>query len=129
MQVLIVEDEPLIALAYKAIAEECGFEVAGTAAESSAAVRIARARRPDIAIIDLRLDDGPTGDWLARHLHAELGVRPIFVTGTPDLLTSAARSIAVGILVKPVPYDHLVAIMRAAAVAPASGRQHAVAVI
>ncbi|WP_207483783.1 response regulator [Arenibaculum pallidiluteum] len=113
--ILIVEDEPLIAMAYRLVAMECGLQVSQSAEDSVTALRLARANPPAIAIIDLRLADGPTGDRLALTLHAELGVVPLFVTGTPDLLSDAAKSIAAAVLVKPVSHERLSRVLLATA--------------
>ena len=54
-KVLIVEDEPLIALSLRDVLTLAGFEVVGVAARVSDALTIAHNTPPDVAILDVRL--------------------------------------------------------------------------
>lgn len=66
MRLLIVEDEPGIALAIEDIAIDAGLEIAGVARNMPEALELAP--EADIAIIDIRLGDGLTGPSVARAL-------------------------------------------------------------
>ncbi|MFW8646314.1 hypothetical protein ACOJBO_46135 [Rhizobium beringeri] len=57
MRLLIVEDEPGIALVIEDVAIDAGFEITGIAGNMSEALELGSAA--DIAIIDVRLGDGP----------------------------------------------------------------------
>jgi CheY-like chemotaxis protein len=59
MRLLIVEDEPGIALVIKDVAIDAGFEITGIAGTMSEALELGA--EADIAIIDVRLGDGLTG--------------------------------------------------------------------
>jgi CheY-like chemotaxis protein len=82
--VLIIEDEPMIAMAIEAALEDAGvtsFEIVDT---ESDAVIAARNHRPDLITSDVALRLG-TGPCAVRAIHCELGDIPvIFLTGTPD---------------------------------------------
>lgn len=80
MDVLIVEDEVLLALELESELEEAGHSVVGQAMSSKDAFAIVASRRPDFAFVDIHLVDGPTGIDVGRHL-ASFGVPYVFMTG------------------------------------------------
>ncbi len=82
-EILIVEDEPLVALSLEALVEELGYAVAATLPDAASAWESAQRSTPDIAIVDLNLLDGRTGLELAGRLAAQLGVTVIVATGNP----------------------------------------------
>jgi DNA-binding response OmpR family regulator len=82
MNVLVVEDEGLVALELKDIAINAGLSVLGPA--SGVEQALAYARRADIALVDLGLLDGKSGLQLARRLIDRFNTTVIFVTGTPE---------------------------------------------
>jgi DNA-binding NarL/FixJ family response regulator len=84
LNVLIVEDEMLIALDLELQVEACGHRVVGTAVDLASCKKAARACAPDVALMDLRLKGGECGEDLARWLRSEMGVRCIFVSGNLD---------------------------------------------
>jgi DNA-binding response OmpR family regulator len=55
MQVLIVEDETLIALGYQAMIADAGHDVFGIAASVAQARKLLAAGTPDAAVLDIRL--------------------------------------------------------------------------
>lgn len=97
-RVLLVEDEPLIAMTLEAIVWEAGFQAVGPAASRDAAFALLREESVDAAIIDYRL-----GDEHADDLADELDRRSI-----PWLLATGfgrdalpARYASVPLLAKP----------------------------
>ncbi|MFN3389688.1 MAG: hypothetical protein ACK40O_12230, partial [Allosphingosinicella sp.] len=68
-RVLIVEDEFLIGLELEHALEAHGYKVIGVVADYDGAVALA-AERPDVALVDINLRDGPTGPLIARELAA-----------------------------------------------------------
>jgi AmiR/NasT family two-component response regulator len=50
-RILIVEDEPLIAIDLEATLQTLGFDVCGCASNAREAVELATARRPDLVLI------------------------------------------------------------------------------
>jgi CheY-like chemotaxis protein len=73
IKVLIVEDDLMIADMAKETLVGCGYEVCGIARTVTEAVVLCRRRKPDLAVIDVRLDDGwLTDGWLGTDVVARL---------------------------------------------------------
>lgn len=100
MRLLLVEDDFLIASAAEMALMRAGHEVVGMAADAAAALALARARAPDLCLVDVNLRDGATGVRFAMELHKALGVRTLFAT-TDAACCRGAWPAAVGCLVKP----------------------------
>ncbi|MDM9620634.1 response regulator [Rhizobium sp. AC44/96] len=98
-RVLIVEDEPLIALDLEATVEALGLEVAGLAAGREQALQLAPVA--DIAFVDVNLADGPTGPDIGRSLIEDYGVTVVFMTGNPEAVIHRLNG-ALGVVTKPV---------------------------
>ena len=83
-RVLIVEDDPFIALDLETTMEDAGFEVLGPVASAVEAMRILNTCRedPDCALIDFYITGG-TSESIAREL-SERDVPLIVVTGNRD---------------------------------------------
>lgn len=82
--VLIIEDEPLIALDIEMILEREGATSFDVAASEDEAVARALDHRPDLITSDVQLAAGRGPDAVER-IEAELGPVPVmFVTGTPE---------------------------------------------
>ena len=79
--VLVVEDEPLVAIAALATLEAASFVLCGAASTSVEALKLAEAAPPDLAIIDLQLADGRTGIALAHELRTRFGTVCLLTTG------------------------------------------------
>jgi len=88
--VLIVEDEPLVALFLADVIEEMGQTVIGTATTPEAALSAAASAPPQIAIIDANLSRHGDGIALARQLQALHATRIIFLSGDASLSTNPA---------------------------------------
>ncbi|MBB3312249.1 DNA-binding NarL/FixJ family response regulator [Rhizobium sp. BK196] len=98
-RVLIVEDEPLIALDLEMTIEDMGVHVAGLAADREAALRLAPLA--DIALVDVNLSDGATGPEIGRKLAEEHGISVVFMTANPEVVADGVRG-ALGVVQKPV---------------------------
>lgn len=99
--ILIVEDEILIASELEAILEDMGHNPVGIAADSKTALQLANLK-PDLALVDLNLRDGATGAKLGEVLSRQFHVPVLFVTANPRLLGGGVAG-AIGVLTKP--YD------------------------
>ena len=87
--VLVVEDDPLVADAIGDGVRLAGYRVCGIAADIDTAVELAHRHRPRLAIIDVDLGDGDDGIEAARRM---LDVGPlgiVFVTGYPERIEAA----------------------------------------
>jgi DNA-binding response OmpR family regulator len=102
MLVLVVEDEPLIAIAVEDALERAGHQALGPVATRAEALSAAAAQRPDLAFVNLRLRNGDSGVDVARELRDRWQVPTIFASGQTDEIRRH-RDLAIGILCKP--YD------------------------
>lgn len=100
MIVLVVEDEVIIAYCSAAMLEDAGYAVLGPAHTSAEALRLARSKRPDVALIDIDLETPDAGIGVARQLHALYGTAIVFTTGRYEQ-AQLHSDIAVAALVKP----------------------------
>lgn len=96
--VLIVEDQPLIALNIQDAVEELGHNPVGIAGNMYQALSMAK--DVDLAFIDVNLEDGPTGPNIARVL-ADADVAVLFMTSDPSVVEDGIPG-TLGVLQKPV---------------------------
>jgi DNA-binding NarL/FixJ family response regulator len=118
IRVAIADDHALVRVGFKTLIEsEPGLEVAGEAADGLAAVELARRRRPDVVLMDIRMPglDGITAtSQIARLDQAGRPVRVLVLT-TFDLdeyVYAALRAGASGFLLKDTPPRELLAAIR-----------------
>lgn len=109
LRVLIVEDEFFISLDTKALVEALGHTVAGIAVSADQAVALAERERPDVVLMDIRLNGMRDGIDAAMEIGTRLGVRSIFVTANSDSGTrKRAEAVQpIGFLEKPLTQQRL----------------------
>ena len=114
--VLIVEDEPLVALFLADVLEDLGQTVIGPAATPEAALEAAATTAPQIAIIDANLGGRGDGIALAGELQGRHGTRIIFLSGDASLTVNPAVHALKpsAVLQKPCPPGELEQALRAA---------------
>jgi DNA-binding NarL/FixJ family response regulator len=102
-RILVVEDDHLVAMDLEAALHEAGFAVVGTAATAEDAIALARAERPALAIMDIRLASARDGIDAALELFRGQGLRCIFATAHSDAATKQRAQPArpLGWLAKP----------------------------
>ncbi|HEX3349867.1 MAG TPA: response regulator [Acetobacteraceae bacterium] len=89
--VLIIEDEPIIAMDLEELVESCGHRVVGVAASEQEAVAIATRERPGLILADINLGAGGDGANAVARILRSHDVPVIFVTAYPErLLTGEA---------------------------------------
>jgi CheY-like chemotaxis protein len=89
--VLIIEDEPIIAMDLGQLVAACGHRVAGIAATQAEAIALARSLNPTLILADINLGMGGDGKSAVAEILRELSVPVIFVTAYPErLLTGEA---------------------------------------
>lgn len=110
--ILIVEDDPLVASTLQSLAEAEGSRVVGVADGLAAALEITRRHRVEIALVDIQLAGFDSGLQVAAEL-SNIGVRCIFVTGTAPPFPMP--DFAVGCIAKPCTVDAMKAALAAAA--------------
>lgn len=79
-RILIVEDEPLIALSLAEMTEELGYEPLGPVMSEHEAVDAARRQQPDAILMDIRLANGGSGLAAARQIRAVADTPIVFCT-------------------------------------------------
>src|SRR3954463_3382969 len=81
LNILIVEDEPLLAETLRRLIELTPrFRVPAIADDTASALAAAEARPPDLALVDLQLANATSGFSVAAKLH-ERGIACLFTTG------------------------------------------------
>ena len=89
--VLIIEDEPIIAMDIEELVRNCGHRVIGVAATESEAVEIARKNKPGLILADINLGAGGDGTSAVARILRRHQAPVIFVTAYPErLLTGEA---------------------------------------
>ena len=84
--VLIVEDDPLLALDLMALLERAGFQVLGVAESGEQALVLVRVRPVDVVVMDVDLSKGGgrlDGVQTATQIVESSGASVVFVTGEP----------------------------------------------
>ena len=79
MRVVIADDEALLREGLARLLADAGFEVAGRCGDADALLRMVEARKPDVAIVDIRMppnlgDDGLVAAQEIRRRHPDVGV-------------------------------------------------------
>ncbi|MBV9653605.1 MAG: response regulator [Acetobacteraceae bacterium] len=89
--VLIIEDEPIIAMDLEELVQSCGHRIVGVAATEREAVEIAKRTRPGLILADINLGAGGDGTAAVARIMQSHQAPVIFVTAYPErLLTGEA---------------------------------------
>jgi CheY-like chemotaxis protein len=100
-QVLVIEDEPLIAMQLEELVKRLGHEVCGTAATRTQARDIASKTSPGMVLADIQLADGSSGLDAVDDILADSEVPVIFITAFPERLLTGERSEPTYLIPKP----------------------------
>jgi CheY-like chemotaxis protein/DNA-directed RNA polymerase specialized sigma24 family protein len=99
--VLIIEDEPIIAMDIEMIVRDLGHNVTGVAVTRSEAVAQARQSPPTLVLADIQLADDSSGIDAVRDILAEFTVPVIFITAFPERLLTGSRPEPTFLITKP----------------------------
>ncbi len=99
--VLIIEDEPLIAMDLEELVENLGHSVTGIARTRREAVELAGARQPGLILADIRLADMSSGLDAVNELLQSFEVPVIFITAYPEQLLTGERPEPAFLITKP----------------------------
>lgn len=99
LNVLIVEDEAIVAMELEFMLEEAGYVATGSADDLSSALEAVRKRKPDLALVDIQLAMGESGLRVAERLKEE-GIAVLFATG--NCPGEEGRPYAIGCMHKPI---------------------------
>ena len=99
--VLIIEDEPIIAMDIEELVQNCGHNVVGVATTEAEAVRLAELHKPGLILADINLGIGGDGTSavarIMRHHYAPV----IFVTAYPERLLTGEDLEPAYVITKP----------------------------
>jgi CheY-like chemotaxis protein len=100
-EVLIIEDEPIIAMDIETIVRDLGHSVTGVAVTRDEAVAQALARRPGLVLADIQLADDSSGIDAVKDILHEFQVPVIFITAFPERLLTGERPEPTFLITKP----------------------------
>ena len=100
-RVLIIEDEPIIAMDIETIVRDLGHEVTGVAVTRDEAVALALEDRPGLVLADIQLADDSSGIDAVKDILAKLEVPVIFITAFPERLLTGERPEPTFLITKP----------------------------
>jgi CheY-like chemotaxis protein/DNA-directed RNA polymerase specialized sigma24 family protein len=89
--ILIIEDEPMIALELGRIVRDLGHRVCGTAARQSEAIELAARAQPALILADIQLKGRDSGIAAVQEILKNVEVPVIFVTGFPERLLTGDK--------------------------------------
>ncbi len=83
-EILVVEDEGIVARDIQATLERLGYSISGTAASGAEAINMARYNHPDLVLMDIVLKGPIDGIEAAQKIHDELDIPVIYLTAYAD---------------------------------------------
>jgi CheY-like chemotaxis protein len=99
--VLIIEDEPIIAMDIESIVRDLGHNVTGVAVTRDEAVSQARKSPPGLVLADIQLADDSSGIDAVKDILGEFSVPVIFITAFPERLLTGTRPEPTFLITKP----------------------------
>jgi CheY-like chemotaxis protein len=82
--ILVVEDEKILALDLKMIIEDSGWRLTGIVSSGEDAIDGMRKDRPDLVLMDIKLEGGMDGIEAAEKIREEFDIPLVFITGNVD---------------------------------------------
>ncbi|AOX16973.1 PhyR family response regulator anti-anti-sigma factor [Kozakia baliensis] len=99
--VLIIEDEPIIAMDIQDVVEQCGHRIAGVAHTEADAVRLAEETKPGLILADINLGGGGDGMQAVGRIMKRHQAPVIFVTAYPERLLTGETEEPSFVITKP----------------------------
>jgi CheY-like chemotaxis protein len=99
--VLIIEDEPLIALTIENIILDMGHAVSGIAHTKDEALALVKKKKPGLILADIQLADGSSGLEAVREILATRATPAIFITAFPERVLTGTKPEPVFLIAKP----------------------------
>lgn len=99
--VMIIEDEAIIALHIQSIVKDLGHTVVGIARTRQDAVTLAQQTMPDLVLADISLADGSSGIDAVKDILESINVPVVFVTAFPERLLTGERPEPTYLITKP----------------------------
>ncbi len=99
--VLIIEDEPLVAMDLEAAMQEIGHAVIGVASTHTEAVKLAIEKRPGLVLADIQLADGSSGIDAVNDMLNAFAAPIVFITAFPERLLTGEKPEPAFLITKP----------------------------
>ena len=109
--ILIIEDEPLIAMDIEEMVESLGHRVVGTARTHKEAIGLFYKTQPKMVLADIQLADGSSGIDAVNEILASTAVPVIFITAFPERLLTGERPEPAFLVTKPFNPDMVKALI------------------
>jgi DNA-directed RNA polymerase specialized sigma24 family protein len=109
--VMIIEDEPLIALDLESLLETLGHRVTGVARTEQEALRLAGKSKPGLILADIQLADGSSGIDAVNKILGNMEVPVVFITAFPERLLTGEKPEPAFLITKPFLPDMVKAII------------------
>jgi CheY-like chemotaxis protein/DNA-directed RNA polymerase specialized sigma24 family protein len=100
-RILIIEDEPIIAMDIEMIVRDLGHDVVGVATTHREAVAEAQKHQPGLVLADIQLADNSSGIEAVQEILTGMQVPVIFITAFPERLLTGDRPEPAFLLTKP----------------------------
>lgn len=110
-EVLIIEDEPLIALDLREVVEELGHSVVGVARTHTEALSEIAKARPGLILADIQLADGSSGLEAVNEILSDFSIPVIFITAYPERFLLGEAPEPAFLIAKPFAVDALKAVI------------------
>jgi DNA-directed RNA polymerase specialized sigma24 family protein/CheY-like chemotaxis protein len=99
--VLIIEDEPLIAMDIEALVQSLGHKVDSVARTHGEAMKAVNKKRPGLILADIQLADGSSGLDAVNEMLTSFSVPVVFITAYPERLLTGERPEPAFLITKP----------------------------
>lgn len=109
--VLIIEDEPIIAMDLESLVESLGHRVSAVARTHREAVAAVEQHKPGLVLADVQLADGSSGLDAVNEILSAYDVPVIFVTAYPERLLTGERPEPTYLITKPFQTETLRAVI------------------
>ena len=110
-EVVIIEDEPLIAMELESLVQSLGHRVVRIARTERQAVQAVKELRPGLVLADIQLADGSSGLDAVNEFLQIVNVPVIFVTAFPETLLTGTKPEPTFLVTKPFKEDALKAVI------------------
>ncbi|KAF5885021.1 response regulator, partial [Rhizobium sp. PEPV16] len=109
--IMIIEDEPLIAMDIEQMVESLGHRVTGIARTHAEAVALYNKTKPSMVLADIQLADGSSGIDAVNDILKTSSVPVIFITAFPERLLTGERPEPTFLVTKPFNPDMVKALI------------------
>lgn len=109
--IMIIEDEPLIALDIEQMVEDLGHRVTGIARTHGEAVELFKRTNPKMVLADIQLADGSSGIDAVNDILKVDSIPVIFITAFPERLLTGERPEPAFLVTKPFNPDMVKALI------------------